>query len=101
MVGLSDASLKAYAALVHIQDENYSCSLVASKTRVAPIQTQTILRLELLGALLLARPMESVQSCLSCVNESICFTDSLIVLHWIKGVEKNWKLFVQNRVKEI
>ena len=45
--------------------------------------------------------MESVESCLSCVNESICFTDSLIVLHWIKGVEKNWIPFVQNRVKEI
>ena len=58
LVGFSDASLRAYAALVHIQDENYSCSLVASKTRVAPIQTQTILRLELLGAQLLTRPIE-------------------------------------------
>ena len=28
-------------------------------------------------------------------------SDSLIVLHWMKGVEKNWKPFVQNRVKEI
>ena len=30
LVGFCDASLRAYAALVHIQDENYSCSLVAS-----------------------------------------------------------------------
>ncbi|GFX53078.1 reverse transcriptase domain-containing protein [Trichonephila clavipes] len=28
-------------------------------------------------------------------------TDSLIVLHWIKGSSKQWKQFVRNRVVEI
>ena len=79
-------------------------SFVTSKTRVAPIQLQTIPRLELLSALLLARlltaAMESLQPVLS-LHTPRCFTDSQVVLYWIRGVDKGWKLFVQNRVNEI
>ena len=102
LLGFCDASVKAYAAVVYIRDENKHCSLVASKTRVAPLQVHTIPRLELLGALLLARLIVRVQKVLGdIVSGYRCFTDSTIVLHWIKGTEKNWKPFVQNRVKEI
>ena len=38
--------------------------LMASKTRVAPLKPQTVPRLELLGALLLARLMTSVKCAL-------------------------------------
>ena len=101
LVGFCDASLRAYAAIVYLMN-NEHCVLVASKTRVAPLKAQTIPRLELLGALLLARLVASVKNSLSAlVNESICYTDSLIVLHWIRGMDKQWKPFVQNRVREI
>ena len=30
-----------------------------------------------------------------------CFTDSTVALHWILGVDKSWKPFVENRVAEI
>ena len=33
--------------------------------------------------------------------DSLCFTDSEIVLHWIYGQDRTWKPFVQNRVQEI
>ena len=87
--------------MVYLETGEGDFNLVASKTRVAPIQSQIVPRLELLAALLLPRLMESIRSSLDGLLESLCFTDSLVVLHCIKGVEKNWKPFVQNRVTEI
>ena len=61
--GFCDASMTAYAAVVYIVARDGTSRLVrfvTSKTRVAPTQTQTIPRLELLAALLLARLITSV-----------------------------------------
>ena len=55
--GFSDASTRAYAAVVYLErctGEDREVSFVSSKTRIAPTSAQTIPRLELLGALLLA-----------------------------------------------
>ena len=62
--GLSNASKKAFAAVVYLCVE-YKCMLsdirlVASKTRVAPVKKQSILWLELLGATILVRLMERI-----------------------------------------
>uniref|UniRef100_A0A1X7TJM6 Uncharacterized protein n=2 Tax=Amphimedon queenslandica TaxID=400682 RepID=A0A1X7TJM6_AMPQE len=65
LVGFCDASLRAYAAVIYAFDERQNCMFVASKTRVAPLKTQTISRLELLGALLLARLIVSVKQSFS------------------------------------
>ena len=58
--GFCDASVNAYAAVVYLKietaDETY-LKFVTSKTRVAPLVEQTIPRLELLSALILARPI--------------------------------------------
>ena len=77
---------------------------VVSKTRVAPLQPQTIPRLELLSALLLSRLLASVVDSLKptlCEVDVRCYTDSQVALYWIRGLTKEWKPFVQNRVKEI
>ena len=82
LVGFCDASTKAYAATVYLRDVDNNCSLVACKTRVAPLQTQTIPRLELLGALLLARLIVHVKESFSgLISSCHCYTDSSIVLH--------------------
>ena len=107
LFGFCDASTTAYAAVVYLllrNDLRQTTRLVACKTRVSPIRPQTIPQLELLGALLLARLLTSVTSSLStelCLGPPVCYSDSQIVLFWIKGVTKEWKPFIHNRVKEI
>ena len=78
--------------------------LASSKTRVCPSKKPSIPRLELLGSLLLARLVSNVQHALKaevCVDTVTCYTDSKVVLHWIRGEGKEWKPIVQNRVNEI
>ena len=109
LYGFCDASARAYAAVIYMvieTEEGYGepC-FVAAKSRVAPIQPpQTIPRLELLSALLLSRlittVIESLKPVLPLSNPK-CFTDSQVALFWIRGLEKEWKQFIQNRVSEI
>ena len=107
LIGFSDASEKAYSACVYMRSKNENgvrSSLVVAKTRVAPLKTQTIPRLELLGALILTRLMkrtkEELQRSIQ-VDRVVCCTDAEIVLCWINGIEKQYKQFVQNRISEI
>lgn len=105
--GFCDASLKAYAAVVYLRFEtetNTYSHLLCSKTQVAPLKKVTIPRLELLSALLLARLISTITNALESEIElakPTCHTDSQVALCWIKGVDKEWKQFVQNRLIEI
>ena len=106
LVGFCDASERAYAAVVYLRtgEERAETRLVASKKRVAPIKEMTIPRLELLSALLLANLCKSIEEALREVlqlEETICFTDSKVSLHWIQGVDQEWKQFVENRATTI
>ncbi|GFV15236.1 integrase catalytic domain-containing protein [Trichonephila clavipes] len=68
-----------------------------------PEKAVTLPRLELLGALVAARLSSRVQEIVRKKKECKVFhwTDSKIVLFWIKGSSKRWKQFVANRVQEI
>ena len=105
--GFCDASQQAYAAVVFLVAEaasSKSVCLLCSKTRVAPLKTTTIPRLELLSALLLSRLLDAVTNALSpelTLDSPLCYTDSEIAFCWIRREEKEWKQFVQNRVIEI
>uniref|UniRef100_A0A1X7SND0 Reverse transcriptase domain-containing protein n=1 Tax=Amphimedon queenslandica TaxID=400682 RepID=A0A1X7SND0_AMPQE len=48
------------AAVVYLKDGNGVVRVIAAKTRVAPLKTQSVPRLELLAALLLSRLIENV-----------------------------------------
>ena len=77
---------------------------MTSKTRVAPLVEQTIPRLEKLSALILARLISHVQSVLEefiPISHIRCWCDSEVALYWIRGEDREWKQFVQNRVCEI
>ena len=101
--GFSDASNRAYAAVVYMrslyQDGRVDVRLVASKSRVAPLKKQSIPRLELLGAVLLARLVDKFNSTGKQLK-TINWTDSMTALCWIKN-ERMWKQYVQHRVQEI
>ena len=105
--GFGDASEKGYGACVYLRvpvgNSSFKVSLVASKSRVAPIKTITLPRLELMGSLLCSRLVSFVKNTLSLDNnvKVTCWTDSTIALSWIKGGDCKKEIFVANRVKEI
>jgi transposase InsO family protein len=103
--GFSDASERGYGTCVYVVSktgDNVTSQLVCSKSRVAPIKTQTIPRLELCAAALLAKLIHKVVESLQCETERIIlWTDSTIVLAWLRSPATHWKTFVANRVSEI
>ena len=84
--GFSDASDASYAAIIYIRietDVNIKTSLIASKTKVAPISGETTPRLELLGAYLLARLISSTYQALQeaiHIDRIFCWFDSTAIL---------------------
>ena len=105
--GFCDSSLSRYATVVYLRatsGASIQTAFVASKTRVAPLSQLTILRLELLSALILSRLITTVEEALKplvAIERIYCWTDSTTALHWIIGTNKEWKTFVENRIKEI
>ena len=103
----TDASVLAFAAVIYLviqTQSEYFSSLVTSKTRVAPLTDISLRRLELLGALTGARLINCVHEALTdvlYVNEIVCWSDSLVTLYWIRGIDKHFKQFVENRTLEI
>ena len=79
-------------------------NFLASKTKVAPLKSLTVPRLELLSCFLLSKLLEEVKFALSNrleFNHIFCWSDSEVAICWIKGKEKTWKPWVENRVVSI
>ncbi|XP_008482926.1 uncharacterized protein LOC103519612 [Diaphorina citri] len=108
LIGFADASEKAYAAVIYSRSVSPSgevtVGLVCSKSKVAPLKTESIPRLELCAGLLLSNLMQSVVKTFSpLVNLSqvLCFLDSTVALDWIHSSPHRWAPFVANRVSKI
>lgn len=103
--GFCDASEKAYAAALFVRIETPNSvftHLVTSKTRVAPIKTISIPKLELCGAVLLSEIVDNIIPQLNIDKFSLfCWTDSTIVLSWLARPPCYWTTFVANRVSKI
>ncbi|XP_057333711.1 uncharacterized protein LOC130672924 [Microplitis mediator] len=104
--GFCDASEKAYGACIYVRSTDRQgmvhVRLICSKSRVAPVSTVSLPRLELCGALLLSRLCATVrESLLLKINDIHLWSDSTITLHWINTSPHLLKTFVANRVAEI
>lgn len=104
--GFADASARAYGAVIYVRTIDslgkINCILLCAKSRVAPLKSLTIPRLELEAAQLLSIQLHRVMK--TCNLEKIRYflwTDSSIVLHWINKVPIDLKLYVSNRVAKI
>ena len=102
--GFSDASERAYGAVVYIRAtyENHppSVQLVVAKSKVSPLkQKRSIPELELCGAVLLSDLLQTVQQTLELEpNQVRAWSDSTIVLCWLRSPPTKYKIFVGNRI---
>ncbi|KAI5708005.1 hypothetical protein M8J77_014484 [Diaphorina citri] len=104
----ADSSEQAYGGVVYCRTTLSSgqvfVHLVCSKSRVAPLRSTSLPRLELCGALLLSQLMVRVFDAYKVrqkIDKIYCFSDSMVALHWIHSSPHRWQTFVANRVAKI
>ncbi|GFW04537.1 integrase catalytic domain-containing protein [Trichonephila clavipes] len=104
--GFADASEAAYGAVVYLQcflhNGAAKVSILASKSRVAPIRVISIPRLELCACVLLAQLVKKIHSTLRLnISDIVLHTDSTIALAWLNTPANRLKTFVANRVAKV
>ncbi|XP_065074451.1 uncharacterized protein LOC135698403 [Ochlerotatus camptorhynchus] len=100
-----DGSAQAYSAVAYfrVQDRGQiRCALVASKTKVAPLQLLSIPRLELQAAVLGARLRKTIEEGHSIqVKRTHFWSDSSTIISWIRSDTRRYRPYVAFRVNEI
>lgn len=102
--GFCDASNVVYGACLYIRSRDKRGTVVSkllcAKSRVAPLKTVTLPRL--CGAQLLAQLYrEAIGHIINVTfNKTIFWSDSTIVLHWLKTVPRSFKTFVANSYRD-
>uniref|UniRef100_A0AC35ET50 Integrase catalytic domain-containing protein n=1 Tax=Panagrolaimus sp. PS1159 TaxID=55785 RepID=A0AC35ET50_9BILA len=100
-----DASAKAYAAVAFIvfrsKSGEYKIYLILSKSKLCPIKSVTIPRLELLALALGVKVLCYIKANVDLKwDKTVLWTDSSPVFYWLRS-NKPLKRFVDNRVKII
>ncbi|XP_055605274.1 uncharacterized protein LOC129753482 [Uranotaenia lowii] len=100
-----DASEKAYAAVAYfriVDRGTIRCTLVSSKTKVAPLELHSMPRMELLAAVIGARLKKTIiQEHSLHIAKTFMWSDSSTVLSWIRSDVRRYRQYVAFRVNEI
>ncbi|XP_072389556.1 uncharacterized protein [Diabrotica undecimpunctata] len=105
--GFSDASERAYGACIYVRSitrtNQVSVRLLCAKSKVSPLKTITIPKLELCAAVVLSKLCTIVKDALNntTFERVTLWTDSTIVLGWLKTEPHRLKTFTSNRVAEV
>ncbi|XP_053686569.1 uncharacterized protein LOC128736113 [Sabethes cyaneus] len=101
----TDASTAACSCVAYLRmsgNEGAWSSLVAAKTKVAPLRTLSIPRLELQAAMMGARLIQNIRLALTInIQKRYLWTDSATVLAWLRSDNRRYHQFVSFRVGEI
>ena len=98
----SDASSRAYGSVAYLKTEN-SVDFIIAKCKIAPVNSKTLLELELSAVLLSVQLTNYIISVLNSkisFNNCTIWSDSSIALHWLNS-DKCKRQFVKNRVDKI
>ncbi|XP_065097354.2 uncharacterized protein [Paramisgurnus dabryanus] len=102
----SDASMKGYGQCSYLRLQNEEgdihCALVVGKSRVSPTKITTIPRLELTAAVVSVKISNMLKEELGCIDaEEFFWTDSKVVLGYIRNEARRFHTFVANRIQKI
>ena len=102
----SDASNENFGACAYVrwqtEGNEYDTWFIAAKSRVAPLKPLTIPRLELQAAILATRLYQSIaEESRMQFEKVVFFSDSNIILSWIRSQAREIKPFVSARVAEV
>ena len=102
----ADASELGYGAVSFLRLEDphgaVHCSLVMAKAKLAPLKTTTIPRLELSAALVATKMDQTITTNFNMtLQESVYWSDSMVVLQYIRNEDKRFQVFVANRIAQI
>ncbi|XP_068704101.1 uncharacterized protein [Montipora capricornis] len=102
----ADASQDAFGACAYIrlavEKGKFDIRFIAAKSRVDPFKKIAIPRLEVQAAVLASRLQATIkEESRFQFKETVIFTDSAIVLAWVRGKIRRYKPFVCSRIGEI
>ena len=101
-----DASESAYGTVAYLRftlkTGAHQCAFVMSKSKLAPIKTITLPRLELSAAVTAARMSRLILHELDLpISKTFFWSDSVLTLQYISNTTNRFKVFVANKVSEI
>ena len=98
-----DGGEKGYGAVVWLRifsTEGLKLKFIAAKSYVTSLKKRSIPRIELMSAVILTRLIANIRKELPCCQVYM-WTDSAVLLHWLKMSANRFKPFVSARVQEI